>query len=233
MSVIRIAVVEDDDRDLKKIKDFLGRFRIEKGIALSVQVFRDGEDITENYSPEYDIIFLDIQMRFMDGMAAARLIREKDTSVILIFLTSMTGFAIQGYEVEALDYILKPVSYELFSRKLERAIDKLHLEPEYMVLIRVREGAVKMPVSHIYYIESSSHQMFYHTKNGEYCARGRLDDLEKELTSHGFYRINRGVLVNLIHVSAVRNDCCVIDGRQIPVSRQKKSEFMRELTERL
>ncbi len=233
MPVIRIALVEDDISHVQKIKEYLDRFRTERGLAFSVRVFNDGEDITENYAPDYDIIFLDIQMRFMDGMSAARLIRKNDPSVTLIFLTSMSGYAIQGYEVDALDYIVKPVSYELFARKLERAIDRLRSDSWYSVLISSREGTVKMPVSRILYIEASSHQMTYHTKNGSFAARGRLDDLEKELAPYGFFRINRGTLVSLTHVSAVRDGCCVIENEMLPISQKKKSAFMEELTKLL
>lgn len=122
MSVVRIALVEDDSRHVQKITAYLERYRTEKGLAMTVRVFPDGEDIAENYKPEYDLILLDIQMRFMDGMTAARRIREKDREVILIFLTSIAGYAIQGYEVEALDYILKPVSCDVLDFAVRRRI---------------------------------------------------------------------------------------------------------------
>ena len=116
--VIRIALVEDDKVYMQQIREYLGRYEEDTGREFSVQMFPDGEDITEDYHAEYDIIFMDIQMQFMDGMTAAEKIREKDHGVVIIFLTSMVSYAVKGYEVEAFDYIVKPVSYEIFEIKI-------------------------------------------------------------------------------------------------------------------
>ena len=231
MSVIRIALVEDDDRHVQKITEYLERYRTEKGLALSVRVFPDGEDIAENYKPEYDLILLDIQMRFMDGMTAAHKIRERDKEVILIFLTSMAGYAIQGYEVEALDYILKPVSYDMFARKLDRAVANVQGNHTHSEVLQLRDGVVKVDAAEIRYIESRSHQMIYHMADTQYEVRGRLDDLEKQLIPYGFFRSNRGYLVNLYHITAIRDDCCVIGGEMLPVSRARKAALMEKLAE--
>ncbi|MBQ8094140.1 MAG: response regulator transcription factor [Clostridia bacterium] len=229
--MIRIALVEDDSRHVQKITEYLERFRTEKGLAMSVRIFPDGEDIVENYRPEYDIILMDIQMRFLDGMTAARLIREKDKETVLIFLTSMAGYAIQGYEVEALDYILKPVSYDMFAQKLWRAIDVVQRNHTHNVVLTLKDGMVKLDVSEIRYIEARSHRMIYHTADMEYDVRGRLDDLEKELLPYGFFRSNRGYLVNLYHITAVRGDCCLIGGEKLPISRVRKPVLLEKLTE--
>ncbi len=231
MPAIRIALVEDDRRHIEIITEYLMRFRTEKGIALSVRVFSDGEDIVENYRPEYDIILMDIQMRFMDGMTAARKIREMDKETMLIFLTSMAGYAIQGYEVEARDYILKPVAYEVFAEKLGRAAQAVSNRQPGGVVLQLKDGMVRLDTARIFYIEARSHQMIYHTADGEYTVRGRLDDLEKEMIPYGFFRSNRGYLVNLYHITAVREDCCVIGGEMLPISRGRKNLLMGKLAE--
>lgn len=230
MSIIRIALVEDDELEIRKVTGYLERFQDENGLILNIKVFNDGEDLAEDYRPDYDLILMDIQMRFMDGMTAAQKIREADPEVILIFLTSMAGYAIKGYEVDALDYILKPVSYELFSRKLKRAVERLDQDRGHHLVLTMKDGMFKLDVSRILYIESRGHQMIYRTVDGEYEARGRLDDLEKELKPYGFFRSNRGYLVNLSRVAGVKNECCLIGEDRLPISRQKKADFMRELT---
>ena len=141
----------------------------------------------------------------------------------------MAGYAIKGYEVDALDYILKPVSYELFARKLKRAVERLGQDKGHHLVLAQKDGMMKIDVSRILYIESRGHQMIYRTMDGENEVRGRLDDLEKELKPFGFFRSNMG-LVNLRRVAGIRDDCCLIGEDRLPISRQKKADFMRELT---
>ena len=229
MSAIHIAIVEDEEAYVQQLLEFVERFRESKGYAMTTRIFRDGEDIIEDYQCEYDIILMDIQMRFMDGMTAARRIREMDSKVVLLFITNMSGYAIQGYEVQALDYVLKPLSYPMFEKKLERALDYVDRSNRHFLILSGRDGVVKLDASTIYYIEARSHQMDYHTKQEILSARGKLDELETELCTHGFFRINRGYLVNLYHITAVKDDCCVVKGQLLPISRKRKSELMERL----
>ena len=109
--MIRIAIVEDDRHDREALKKCLNRYEKENQMKFSVTEFQDGEDIVTDYTASYDLIILDIEMAFLNGMKAAEKIRELDTNVIIIFITNMPQYAIQGYKVNALDYILKPISY--------------------------------------------------------------------------------------------------------------------------
>lgn len=109
--MIRIAIVEDDRHDREALKKCLNRYEKENQVKFSVTEFQDGEDIVTDYTASYDLIILDIEMAFLNGMKAAEKIRELDTNVIIIFITNMPQYAIQGYKVNALDYILKPISY--------------------------------------------------------------------------------------------------------------------------
>jgi DNA-binding LytR/AlgR family response regulator len=109
--MIRIAIVEDDRHDREALKKCLNRYEKENQVKFTVTEFQDGEDIVTDYTASYDLIILDIEMAFLNGMKAAEKIRELDTNVIIIFITNMPQYAIQGYKVNALDYILKPISY--------------------------------------------------------------------------------------------------------------------------
>ena len=229
--VIRIALVEDDKVYMQQIREYLGRYEEETGREFSVQMFSDGEDITEDYRAEYDIIFMDIQMQFMDGMTAAAKIREKDHGVVIIFLTSMVSYAVKGYEVEAFDYIVKPVSYPVFSQKLGRALERVKDREIHYIMVPVSGGSRRIDVSRLYYIESRSHKMFFHTKDGVMESKGRMEDLEKELADFDFFRSNKGYLVNMNYVDGVDDNCCIIAGEQLPVSRRRKAEFMERITQ--
>lgn len=231
--MISIALVEDDKFYVEQIREYIGKYGEESGRDFQVTVFSDGEDITEDYKSEFDIIFMDIQMRFMDGMTAATKIREKDHKVVIIFLTNMVSYAVKGYEVEALDYIVKPVSYSVFAQKLARAAERIRDREVHYIVIPVPGGSRRVDVSRIYYIESRSHTMFYHTKDGILESKGRMEDLENELASFGFFRSNKGYLVNMNHVEGVTDGCCIIAGDKLPVSRRRKAEFMEKITQLL
>lgn len=123
--MIRIAIVEDEESYVKELTGYLKEYQNTYKEELEITVYRDGDGITSNYRAQFDIILMDIQMKFMDGMSAAEEIRKQDSEVVIMFITNMTQYAIRGYEVDALDYILKPVSYFAFCQKLSRAIARI------------------------------------------------------------------------------------------------------------
>lgn len=109
--MIRIAIVEDETVYKEQLIEYLKEFEQERSETLKIDTFSDGDEIVENYQAQFDIILMDIQMNFMDGMSAAEEIRKIDSEVVIIFITNLAQYAIKGYEVDALDYILKPISY--------------------------------------------------------------------------------------------------------------------------
>ena len=134
--MIRIAVVEDEELYAEQLQNYISKYAEERKKQIKVTWFQDGEDIVSGYKGEYDIILLDIQMRFMDGMTAAEKIRELDSEVVLMFITNMIQYAVRGYEVDAMDYVVKPVE----------------------------DGVKKLNVAEILYIESVGHNC-YHGEN--------------------------------------------------------------------
>ena len=201
--MIHIAIVEDEAFYVQQIQNYMERYRQESRREISVTVYSDGEDILDNYKGDYDIILMDIQMRFMDGMTAAKNIRKLDDAVVIMFITNMTQYAVQGYEVDALDYIIKPVEYFAFSQKLEKAVGRIRRGKRFYVTIPVEDGIQKLDVSSIYYIEARGHQAVYKTDSGVYTARAALKDLEGPMEQHGFYRCSKGYLVNMNLVDGI------------------------------
>ena len=121
----KIAVVEDNDAMRAQLCGFIAQYAQESGHQLDVTAFSDGAQFVEPYRPGFDIIFLDIEMPKLGGMPTAERIRRQDPDVVLVFITNMAQYAIRGYEVDALDFVLKPVSYYQFSTKLERALQRI------------------------------------------------------------------------------------------------------------
>ena len=193
--------------------------------------YSDGDEIEEKYKAVYDIILMDIQMRFMDGMTAAERIRKHDKEVIIIFITNMIQYALKGYEVDAMDFIVKPVEYFSFSSKLKRAIDRLPEKETKYISVPVETGVRKIPLGEVYYVESLGHNLIFNMKSEVLSTRGTMKELEKELSGYGFFRVSKSFIVNMKYAEGIKEGNCLIYGKLIPVSRQKKKEFMETLME--
>ena len=123
--MVNLAIVEDEDSYAAQLTEYIERYQRESGNSFKITRFKDGDEIANGYKGEFDVILMDIEMKFMDGMTAAEEIRRLDQDVVIMFITNMTNYAIRGYQVDALDYVLKPVSYFAFSQKLERALTRI------------------------------------------------------------------------------------------------------------
>ena len=120
--MIRVLIAEDDPQCFRQLEEFLDDYSRETGRSFQVTHYDNGEDLVERYRPEYDLLLLDVDMPFLDGMTAARHIRRVDPEVVIVFVTNLAQYAIQGYSVNALDYILKPLNYFSFAQRLTRAL---------------------------------------------------------------------------------------------------------------
>lgn len=166
MRNIRIGVVEDDPASCQRVLDYLNRYQSENDERFTVSVFDDGARIVEKYTPVYDILLLDIEMKEMDGMEAARRIRERDDHVVIVFITAAPQYAISGYEVRALSYLLKPVPWFAFSQELKRSIDALRRNGDDSMLIETGSGQMRLELTDIVYLESIRHTIVIHTQIG-------------------------------------------------------------------
>lgn len=228
--MIRIAMVEDEQIYIEQITEYLKRYEEEEREEIQLTVYRDGDGITQEYKAQFDIILMDIQMKFMDGMSAAEEIRRQDSEVIIIFITNMTQYAIKGYEVDAMDYVLKPVTYFAFSQKLSKAIARIRRRTSRYTTLPVRGGIFRVKVEDIYYVESQGHSLIYHTVDGEYTASGTMKSAEEQLEPLGFSRGNKCYLINLEHVEGIRDKCAMVKGKGLQISRPRMSDFMQALT---
>ena len=230
--MIKIAIVEDDSNYSQQLEEYLHKYEAEYKESFDVSTFSDGDAIVSHYHSQFDIILMDIEMRFMDGMSAAEEIRRMDKEVVIIFITNTPQYAIRGYAVEALDYILKPVSYFAFSQRLVRAISRMKKREQKSLVIPVKGGTIRLAVSSIYYIESQGHNMLYHTASGEYTASGTMKDAEEALIPLHFFRGSKWYLINLQQVQGLGDGCAKLkNGQSVPLSRSRKKEFMEALAQ--
>lgn len=231
--MLRFAIVEDDPLFQNELTDFLSRYRKESGLSLEWQVFSNGMDLVERYSPVFDIILMDVEMPLMDGMSTAKKIRETDPDTIIIFITNMSQYAIEGYSVNALDYVLKPLSYYAFSQCLQRAITRLNRNQNRYILISNQQGARRISAFDLLFVEVHGHTLIYHTKEADFSVTGSMKDVEESLAGLPFFRCNKCDLVNLSQVDGVRNGDAVVGPYTVQVSRAKKKAFMTALNQHL
>lgn len=224
--MLRIAVVEDDKTYAAQLKEYLERYEEEKKRRLSVTVFSDGEDIVTGYTADFDIILMDVEMTFMDGMTAAEKIRMIDSEVVIIFITNMPQYAIQGYKVDALDYVLKPISYFAFSQRIDRALTRVKKDESRFITVAVKGGRRKLDVSLLCYVEVRDHDLIYHTVDGDCMTKGTIKEAEDALSGEKFFRCNRCYLVNLEYVEDFQGSSVTVNGECVQVSRSRKKAFL-------
>lgn len=228
--MINIAIVDDDSLSVERITEYLKKYELETGKIFNIDSFSDGDMIVHQYSHKFDIIFMDVEMKFMDGMSAAEEIRKIDSKVEIIFITNMAQYAIRGYAVQALDYLLKPVSYFAFSQCLNKALVRKDNRETKTVVLDIKGGKARIDVKDIYYFETQGHTTICHTVNGEYHLNSTLREVDSMFSDMHFFRISKSFLINLACVDTFYNDEIKIGKVSLPVSRARKKDFLAALT---
>ncbi len=229
--MIRVAIVDDDRQDLLKIESALDGYARKKGLNIQKVCFQDGEDIVTGYSADYDVIFLDIEMQFLNGIRTAEQIRALDLDVTIVFITYNPQYAMQGYKVNAFDYILKPVTENAVANCLDRALARRKRNQVQYITVSVTGGARKLDISRITYIEVRDHSLIYHTFDGVYEGKGTITEIEEQLPSGLFSRSSRSFLVNLDHVSGIHGNDILVADDVLQLSRTRKKAFLDALND--
>lgn len=224
-----IALVDDDKEDRETLKAYIARYFNENGGEYAVAEFADGSELLTNYAPKYDIVFLDIDMEKLNGMAAAKKMRATDESTAIIFVTRMAKYAIKGYEVSALDFIVKPVEYYSFALKIKRALDYCDANRKNYVHLKVSGNEVFINEADITYVETLGHYLIYHTKKGEHKILGTLKSAEEALSPGNFALCNRCYLVNLRYVVSIAGNILSLGDEELVISRYKRKSFIEAL----
>ena len=229
--MIRIAILEDEAPVREELAGYLRRYTRQHGAEFEVSLFADEDEILENYRPNWDIILLDVEMPRLDGMTTAERIRKLDSEVILIFITNMAQYAIRGYAVDAMDYILKPVPYFAFSQQLQKAIRRLEKRAKAYLTVPVEGGFRRVDLSGVYYLESAGHKVRLYTEEGELTAPGSLRQYEETLADKQFARCNSGYLVNLAQVRGMQDGMVLVGPHSLQISRPRRKAFVEALTD--
>ena len=232
--MIKIAVIEDDNDCAEELQSFINRYKIDKGLSIETHIFKTADEFLKEFRPGYyQMIFLDIEMPGTNGMEAAKIIREKDEQTFLFFVTNLSQYALESYEVQAFNFMVKPIEYDNFILKIERAIKKIKTDADQKIIIKIRDKrhdgyAEKVfSVSDIKYVEVYNHQIIYHTLDGDFEIRdGSMKTVCERLSPYGFFMCDQSYLVNLKYVNKINKEDCMVGDDVIKISRRKRSEFL-------
>ena len=228
---MHIAIVEDDAATRAQLAEYVQRYTRQYGTTFQVDTFADGDEIAENYRPVYDILFMDIEMKHLDGMETARRVRLVDEAVLIVFITNTAQYAINGYSVGALDYVLKPVPYFSFSQQMKKALAQLQKRTRFDLTLPADGGMRRLDTASIYYIESDGHYAHFYTEGEEFSVRGTLKEFEERLSARPFARCSNSFLVNLARVSGVRQENVKVGPYQLTLSRTRRKSFLDAMAE--
>ena len=226
---MRVALVEDEKEKRDILRAFCVRYAEEKHTEITLDEFDQPLVFLDRYDGRYDLIFMDILMPYMDGMACAASLREKDEQVALCFVTSMSQYAIRGYEVGAVDFIVKPVKYEEFAMKMARIERILQRRESAMLLINGRKGVYRIDVRDLYYVEVYNHSLLYHTRDGNIETYGKLSALEEDPKFADFIRTPPAYLVNIRHIGRIDENTLTVHGESVPISRRRRRECLERI----
>ena len=228
--MIRIAIVEDEENAVKLLENYLTRFMAEAGESYTVKHYADPVAFLDKYEG-FDLVFMDIEMPHMDGMEGARRLREIDSEAKLIFVTNMAQYAAKGYEVEALDFVVKPVAYSDFSFKMKRAMNALRQSRSRELIINQPFGMVRMGSDGLMYVEVRGHKLTYHFVDKNIEARGTMEEAQRQLEELNFLRPHNCYLVNPKYIDRVQGYSLFIGSEELMISHPRRKQFLSELGE--
>lgn len=223
--MIRVAIVDDEAEVCSTLERYLRQYGESCGTEFSVSTFKSGVALLSADSLDFDIVFLDVMMPYMNGMETAQNLRLTNKTCALVFVTNMIQYAVDGYAVDAMDFVVKPVEYEVFAFKMKRILERAKLREERNVVLKTSDGTVYLDVQDIFYVEIVKHDLKYHSAQGDFSVRGSLSEVEKELEGKAFYRCNSCYLVNLNYVTGIEGDCAVVHGERLRISGPKRQGF--------
>ena len=223
---MRIAVVDDEQVEREVLQGYLRRYAQEYGGNFEVDTFSSADALLSSYSIIYDVLIFDIDMPGTNGIEAARQIRRMDRNTVLLFVTNIAQYAINGYEVDAVDYIIKPISYYDFALKFQRAISKAVQKKQTYLILETVEGTRRVDVSRIVYVEALGHYLTFHIGEETFRVRGNIRDYEQRLRPYNFCQIHKSFLVNMEFIEEIHTGELIVGQTTLSIGRVYREQLM-------
>lgn len=230
--MIHIAICDDEKDFVAHLTGLLNQYAAETGVEIKVTAYYDGMELIEKYDTTIDLIFLDIQMRLVNGLRAAERVRQMDEKVGIIFLTTLTQYGLEGYKYQATNYIIKPIRYARLKEEMKQWLERHRQDDSPFIVVANDAGKFKVFLKSLRFIETFNRNLLLHTDQENIICYKNMKELETELVQHGFVRCHSGYLVNLFYVKRIEKlDIILTTGERVPISQPKRKEFMERLAD--
>lgn len=230
--MLHIAICDDEKDFVTYLTDLLNQYAIETGGEIKVSAFYDGMELIESYDTTIDLIFLDIQMKLINGLRTAERIRQIDEKVGIIFLTTLTQCALEGYKYQAANYIIKPIRYVHLKAEMDQWCKRNPKNDSPAIVVVNDSGKYKIFLHTLRYVETFNRNLLLHTDQENIICYKSMKEMEQELVAHGFVRCHTSYIVNLFFVKGVNKlELTLITGEILPISQPKRKQFMEQLAE--
>lgn len=226
----QIAVIDDSEIDTDYVTSLVKRWAEKCDLLVQIKQFLSAEAFLFTYDEDksWDVLLLDIEMGGKNGVELAKIVRQSNDHVQLVFITGFPDFIAEGYEVSALHYLMKPVSEDKLEAVLDRAIANLAKAEKRLCVIFDRETEY-LPLSQISYIEAQKQYVVIHTDSETYRMKTSLVDTEKQLDEY-FFKCQRSYIVNLRYIKRIKQDGVILkNGEEIPISRGMADKIGKEM----
>ena len=227
--MLSIAVCDDEVIECcniaRKIKDILE----EMNIPCIIRQFQSGRELLQAME-SFDMVFLDIMMQDMDGMKTAQIFRDRASDKILIFVSSSREYVFEAYDVEAFQYLLKPVDDRKLKRVLQKAVRKTERGLSEFIIVSRERQKKKLFLDDIYYFEIKGRVVDVHGPEGIFTYYEQIGELESKLRDKGFFRCHKSYLINLKYVDGYnRQEVILENGKAIVIAKRRYDEFVQEV----
>lgn len=231
MAFFHIAIVENENEVGLNDKNLLERYAKEKNIVIEAKIFENAFEFLES-SEDFDAVLMDIDMPGINGMQAAEQLRKSNKDIDIIFTTNLPQFAVDGYKVQAIDFVIKPITFTNMSFALNKVIDKKTHASNGSFFLKMGGVAKRFQNNEIIYFEMIGHSILLHEEGKEPLKiRGALKNIEGLLNDEVFVKINSGIIINLSKVVSFEDGCVIMEDKaKLPISRSHKKEFATRLS---
>lgn len=230
--MLRIAVCDDEKKTIDKVESLILKYAEQNDLKLKIITFSDGNNLVSS-KQQFDLIFLDIQMQFSNGIEIAQKIREMDMSVPIVYITNYSQYWRNAYKVHAFDYISKPFDFIDIKSVMDDFIKSLMESEPITISFDTEDGAVVLNVNEIcYFLVKDKKTILVGTIYSELIVKEYLSDILRKLPEDRFFQVHRSCIVNLEYVQNVIKEDGIImkDGTWLPMSSRKQRDFFYALS---